>query len=495
MAQGLPVSRLINVALNLSPQAAQFANFNSLLIMGDSDVINVTDRIRSYGTLEEVAADFGTSAPEYLAADLFFSQVPQPAQLYIGRWAQSATHGLLLGGLLSSAQQSIANWTSITTGSFKITVDGGAATNILGLNFSAQTNLNGVASVINTALTAASIAATVSWNGEQFVFRSNSTGPSSSVAPLVAAVSGVDISAQLKGTVATYEEQVNGISSESALTAVSILDGLATSWYCLMFASTHIVDADSLAIAAYIEGATNRHLFGVSTTDTNVLSAVSTTDIAYLLKAAGYNRTFVQYSENAYAVASFFGRALTVDFNGNNTVLTMMYKQEPSVVPASLTTNQADVLQQKRCNVYVNYNNNTAIIQYGTMAGDVYFDEMQGLDWLQDQIRTDVFNLLYTSNTKIPQTDAGNHQIATAIEAACSAGVNNGLLAPGVWSAAGFGQLAQNDFLPKGYYVFAPPISQQAQADREARKSVSFQVAVKLAGAIHTVQITVNVNR
>jgi hypothetical protein len=35
----------------------------------------------------------------------------------------------------------------------------------------------------------------------------------------------------------------------------------------------------------------------------------------------------------------------------------------------------------------------------------------------------------------------------------------------------------------------------QAQADREARKSPPIQIALKLAGAVHTVDIIVNVNR
>src|SRR3569833_1300264 len=113
MPQGLPVSRLIDVTVNLSPVAAQFANFDSLLIIGDSDVINVADRIRSYGSITEVATDFGTTAPEYLAAVLFFEQVPEPAQLYIGRWAQAATHGLLLGGFLSASQKLMSAWTPI----------------------------------------------------------------------------------------------------------------------------------------------------------------------------------------------------------------------------------------------------------------------------------------------------------------------------------------------------------------------------------------------
>jgi hypothetical protein len=102
---------------------------------------------------------------------------------------------------------------------------------------------------------------------------------------------------------------------------------------------------------------------------------------------------------------------------------------------------------------------------------------------------------MYTSPTKIPQTDAGNQTIITMIESVLSQAVRNGLLAPGVWQSAGFGALSQNDFLAKGFYVYAPPIAQQNASDRAARKSVTFQVAAKLAGAIHTVDILINVNR
>lgn len=85
MSQGLSVNRLIRVTTNLTPLAAQFANFNTLVIVGSSNVIDVGERIRSYNTLEEVADQFGTSAPEYIAASLYFQQVPQPTQPYRGR--------------------------------------------------------------------------------------------------------------------------------------------------------------------------------------------------------------------------------------------------------------------------------------------------------------------------------------------------------------------------------------------------------------------------
>ena len=65
------------------------------------------------------------------------------------------------------------------------------------------------------------------------------------------------------------------------------------------------------------------------------------------------------------------------------------------------------------------------------------------------------------------------------IEAACEAAVNNGYLAPGVWNSVGFGALKQGDPLSAGYYVYAPAIATQSQADREARKAVLFQVAAR----------------
>ena len=164
-------------------------------------------------------------------------------------------------------------------------------------------------------------------------------------------------------------------------------------------------------------------------------------------------------------------------------------------MPETLTESQAQTLRTKHCNVFVNYNNTTAIIQEGVMANGYFFDEVHGTDWLQNRIQTDVYNLLYQSTTKIPQTDEGTHRIVNVIEAACVQAVVNGLSAPGVWTAGGFGQLSPGDVLTKGFYVYAPPVATQDQADREARKSVPIQVAVKLAGAVHFVGVIVNVNR
>ena len=491
---GLPVSDVVNVQVVLTPTAAQTRNFGSLLILGDSDIIDTTERLRLYTTLDAVASDFGTSAPEYKAAALYFGQSPQPATLYIGKWAQTATSGVLRSGVLSTAEQALSNFTAVTTGAMKISIDGSLQT-LSALNFSGATNLNGVAAILDTAITGASVA----WDAvnQRFVVTSSTTGASSAVSFATAPVSGTDISGLFKMRSTDGGYVAAGVVAETAVAAVQALANASSAWYGLYIASTPVTtDAEVLAVAAYIEGAGLAHIYGVTTQNTAALDSAQTTDIAYQLKTLGYKRTFVQYSSSdAHAAASIFGRAFTVDFNGSNTTLTIKFKQEPGVAAESLTASQAAALKAKRCNVFVKYNNDTSIIQEGVMTNGYFFDEVHGTDWLQNDVQTAIYNLLYTSATKIPQTDAGINIILATISQRLEQAVANGLVAPGVWNAAGFGGLKQGDTLSSGYYVYAPPIATQSQANREARKAPSIQCAIKLAGAVHFVDVLLNVNR
>ncbi|MDF0501626.1 DUF3383 domain-containing protein [Burkholderia cenocepacia] len=491
MSNGLPVSRLINVTINLAALAAQGANMNTGLILGPSAIIDTNERARSYGSINDVMADFGTNTPEYFAAALYFNQVPQPQQLMIGRWAKTATSGSLRGGVLSTAQQDMTVWKAVTAGAFNITIDGTAKT-VTALDFSAQTNLNGVATVINAKLTGATIA----WNGTQFVVTSGTSGTSSTVGYATAPGSGTDVSSMLGLTSNLAGTPSAGIAPEQPVDAAAVfLDRFANQFLGLDFADASITDAQHLAVAALIE-ADQRHIYGITTQNPQVLDSTVSTDIASKLQALKLKYTILQYSSSTpYAVSSLLGRLLTVNFDGNNTTITLMFKQEPSVAAEQLTSTQANTLQAKNCNVFVNYSNDTSIIQYGVTPSGIYVDSVYNAIWFRNRIETDVYNLLYQSPTKIPQTDGGNAQIAATIAAACEAGVNNGYLAPGVWNSAGFGALNQGDTLAKGYYVYQPAIATQSQADREARKSVVFQVAGKEAGAIHGADILVNINR
>lgn len=491
MTQGLNVGRLVRVAVNLAPLAAARRGFGTLLVIGDSNVIDGSERLRTYVDLESVAAGFGTSAPEYYAAQLYFGQTPRPQQLMIGRWLRTATSALLKGGILTAAEQAISKFTAITTGSFQVTVDG-AVKSVTALNLSAVTNLNGVASAITAKLTGAVCA----WDGSRFSITSSTTGTTSTIGYASATGSGQDVSGLLKLTSALALAPISGYAAETPVDCVSTLANMSGQWYGSMFAAATMPTNDQIVdVAAFVEGASISRLFGVTETDTRVLDNAWTTDLASRLKALSYKRSCVQFSANPYAVCALFGRAFSVNFSANRSTITLMYKQEPGVVAELLTETQAQTLKAKRCNVFVKYQNDTAIVQYGVMSGQAYFDEMHGLDWFSDALQTAEYNLLYQSKTKIPQTDAGQNQLVNVAAGVCAEAINNGLIAPGQWNADGFGQLSRGDFLEEGFYIYTQPMAAQDQSIREQRIAPPIQIALKLAGAIHEIDAIVDVNR
>ncbi|MGR7548719.1 DUF3383 family protein [Klebsiella aerogenes] len=383
MEKGLPLNRITNVTVTLSARAAQGRNFGSMLILGDSTVIPIAERLRAYSSPDDIGDDFGVDSEEYKAAVIWFSQQPQPTLVYVGRWVK--------------------------------TLETGEA-----------------------------------------------------------------------GEVETLLEAVNALMDYNA-------------WYGLHLAvpeADYPNDADIITVSAAIEASTVSRIFGITTDEATILDAATTTDLASKLKAAKYSRTFIQYSTSSrYAALSAFARAFTVDFTGSNTTITLKFKQEPGITYETLGTSQANNLEAKYCNVYVYYENDTAILEQGVMSNGDFFDERHGLDWLQNAVQTADFNTLYTSTTKIPQTDAGTTTRIANIELVLDKAVQNGLFASGKWTGGPMGQLNTGDMLTKGYYTWAENVDDQLQVDREARKGVPIQVAGKLAGAVHYGSVAITVVR
>jgi hypothetical protein len=495
----LPVARLINVQAVLTPAAAQAQNLSTLLLMSAGSVIDSIELYRIYASASAVSADFGGTSPEYLAANAYFSQTPQPRQLMIGRYAGGSRSGGLRGGVLSTLRQNVAStWNPITTGSFNFAKDGAAAIDVTGLNFSAVTDMNGVAAVFQAAMTGC----TCTWNPvyQRLEFASSTSGATSAISYFAAAATGSDVSVisqTRSGASGSYTYPGTSGADDPATLVATFDNNYGQFWYAMAFANiTTVVPAEQVKFAQAIQGLTNKHILSLTSNDAACLSAVSTTDLPYLIKQLGLSRTFVTYTSQNYSVGcAAVAKLLTVDYAAENSTITLMYKRLTGVIAESLSLPQVTALEAKNCSVFVNYDNGTSIFQQGLMGDGNPADTIAGVDWLAVNIMTALYNVLYTSPTKIPQTDAGMHVLSTAIESICSQAVRNGLCAPGQWNATGFGALSQGDFLAKGFYAFAPRVSDQSLTDRATRKSVAFQTAIKLAGAVHFVFETVLVNQ
>lgn len=483
IATTLPVSRVVNVAVEMSPTAAALRNFGSCLILGDSDIIDTDERIRLYSSISDIATDFGISSREYLSAQAFFSQSPQPTQVYIGRWAKSATAGRLRGRTLSSAEQDISLFTAITTGTLSLTIDG-ASKSMASIDLSAETNLNGVASQISSAL---GVSGSCAWTGERFVITSATTGTSSTVA-----TTDTGALSSLMGF-AGSATSVAGVAAESLASAITALLDYNT-WYMVCVAPD--ASDDSIVEAAgLIEAASPSRMIGFTTQNSTEIDSTASSTLGSRLKGLGYNRTILVYSSDSpVAAASVFGRMATINFEGSNTTLTLKFKQLPGVTAENLRSSQAEALKSHNVNAFCAYQNDTSILQEGITSGGWFIDETHGLDWLQNRVETDLWNLLYTSK-KVGQDESGATAIVSCVNKSLEQGVTNGLIAPGVWNGDAFGALESGDTLSTGYYVYIQPFDEQSQSDREARKAPPIQIAVKLKGAVHFINVTITVNR
>jgi hypothetical protein len=504
LSTGLSVSRLVSVSVSLTTPAITAPAINALLILGSSNVIGSAERMRAYGSISDVGADFLTSSPEFQSADMWFSQAPSPEVVYIGRWFKTPAAGQLVGRPLTGTEQTIATWNAIVAGGFSVTIDALPIIHVTGLTFAAAGNLNAVAAAIqaNASITGK---ATVVWDSAnaRFVMTSVTTGIASAVSFLTAPTAGTDISAMLGMTAADAASGAfsgPGVATESALTALTVIDGLfSTQFYGVVCPEG--VAADHLALANYCEAADPPHYYGVTTGDPLTLTAEPPStpgtpgSLANQLAALGYNHTAVQFStSNPYAISSYLARILTTAWTGSNTTIDLMYKREPGVAPEQLNATQANRLADKSCNVYAAYANGATMIQHGVSCSGVYTDTIVGADAMAGDVQAAIFNTMYTSATKVPQTDAGMSLLFTAATSICNQYARNGYIGDGIWTSQGFGTLNAGDHLP-GFYVFAPSILTQSTADRAARKAPLIQIAAKTAGAIESADISIFVNQ
>jgi hypothetical protein len=492
----LNLNSLINITLNLQSAATSGTNFQSMLVLGSSAVIDSVERYRQYTDLTSVGADFGNTTPEYLAAQAWFAQKPTPNSLTIGRWFKTASAGQLICGALTTANKAIATWQAVTAGAFDVSING-TLKHITSLNFSTDGNLNAVATRIQNALAVAVTGTTCIYDSiySRFVITSPSTGVNSTISVLSSPSGGTDISGMLSGTTVLGAYAANGFAAQSALDCVTYFDQNYGSLFFGLYVCEALA-ADYDAIAAYIEGLGGSHVHWTPTQDTNTLSAVDTTNLAYLFKLAKYKWSPILYSSTSlYAVISLAARIMTVDWTQSNSAITLMWKTLPGITAETLTPTQAAALKGFNCNVYTNYNigsaSGTPIVQYGICPSGDYIDSVIGAAVLASTIQTNFFNTLYTSN-KVSQSDQGQGALEGGILKALEQFVDNNYIAPGTWQGASFGQVANGDYMASGYYVYQPPVSSQSDADRSNRISVPFQVAANLSGAIHQASVQIN---
>ena len=287
------------------------------------------------------------------------------------------------------------------------------------------------------------------------------------------------------------------VNKEAPVKTVQECRQLDSEWYVGIYCAD-ITDAQILAIQEYVEACTPSTMFAFTTADAKAKAADG--GIFGTIKSKGYRRIIGQYSTaHKDAICAAIGWAMgAMSASTINSAFTLAYKREVGVQAENymqtFTTNDLNNIKKNYGNVYVNRGNYYDVFEEGRVGDGSWFDEIIYLDKYKNDMQLSIMDLLVNAN-KLPQTEAGMGRIKTAIKEVCDDMNRIGFIKEGVWKGEELMALEYGNVLPGGYLIQSEPISEQSQAERDARNAPPIYVSLKLAGAIHHVTIQVDVNR
>lgn len=403
------------------------------------------ERVRFYGSLPDVADDFASGTPEYLAATAMFSQSPHVEQIAIGRAANKPTQVYVI---------SVATVTNSYTYSINVSGPGITATTVTYTSDSTATNdeiaaglisaLNGVTGKNYTAVATGSV-------GSQAV-TVTATAPGDWFSLEVVKVADLHISQ-------THVDP--GVAAD--LDAILLEN---SDWYAIT--TLYNSSAYVTAVATWVEANTKLYIFDTNDTDA-ITVAAGGGDLLDALHSATRARTAGAYhpSPANMMAAAWLGRVLPLDPGSE----TWKFKTLSGVLPVTLTSTHRVNLRAKKANTYQAVAGRN-ITWEGTVADGDFIDVTRGIDWLEDDMQKGVFGALANSD-KIPFTNAGVAVITAEVEASLKRAVGKGILS--------------GDPKP---VVTAPKVADIDITNKSLRNLPDVKFSGTLAGAIHKVTIS-----
>jgi len=277
--------------------------------------------------------------------------------------------------------------------------------------------------------------------------------------------------------------------AETLAAAIERTKGLV--FYCGILSNFMPTGSDRTTLAATIQAYPDKIFFLPSSTYSDV--AGDFTDI----KDAGSSRTrclfyTISDAEALLFAARYASRGMSVDFEGSRTAITMNLKQlVGQTADSGITQTYYNASSAAGVDLYVSYAGDPRVASFGA---NEFFDDVFNLVWFVSKLKVTGYNTLATVSTKIPQTESGMSLIKSAFRKVCEQAVRNGYVAPGSWnSSEWFGNQEDmiNNIAERGYYIYSSPVSAQSQAVRETRVAPTIQIAIKLAGACHVINVAV----
>jgi hypothetical protein len=484
MAQ-LQLTNIINISVSQSQAGVGDYNTSNLAIFSreefDEDTFGDLG-YKIYLSPKEVGEDFGTDSDTYAMANAIFSQKPN---VLAGN-----------GYLVVIPFEDTAAVTAVQHLAFSAVPASGSYELRYGANTTSAIQWDDNAAAVQAALRALTGLSTITVAGDTTAgFDVTFTGVSGAATLLQVVADSLQSSTPVNVTITpTTTTAGTTLSTETLADAITRTEDLVQ--YFGIVAAEITNQTNMLAAAAVVQALNKIAFFlGRSQADVEVGGKLD------LLRSGSFSQSRGLYygdgasSDALVMMASYAGRALSVNFDGSNTTDTMHLKDLIGVQPdGTMTQTLLTLCQAAGADVYASFQ---GVAKTFCSGENSFFDQVYNLQWFVGALQVAGFNYLAQSSTKVPQTEQGMDGLKGAYRKVCERASTNQYAAAGEWqSSTTFGN--QGDFLANirqvGYYIFSQPIAKQSQTAREARQAPLVQIAVKEAGAIHSSSVIVYVN-
>lgn len=260
--------------------------------------------------------------------------------------------------------------------------------------------------------------------------------------------------------------------------------------------SIRAVDADVLALVAAADAAGKFLAF--TTNQAAVRDPAVATDIVSKAFIQGSRRMFiVSHATELYAgfeLAAVFSR---VNFNAANSTITGEFKKLPGIDAEDLTQTAYSAMKQKGAVFYTvvetggEKDMGRVINSKSTSTFGEFIDDVFNLDAFVNYLTINLYNALTKVPTKLRQTAAGQQVLIDAASQIGERFIDNGYLGERYYNSDETGE----QVLSRGYEVLtkAEDIRDITDAERADRQSAPIIMRLFRAGAIHAVDVTVQV--
>ncbi len=530
----LPFSNLVDVTVQIQPQAVAPPEFNQALIVGTSSTIpsyGPGGRVVAFSggdtiLSQMIAYGFSANSPEYLAATQFLNASSDPYFLSIGRQDLTAIGGFTIDvGGTGYAVGDLVYLTSVADSIFKVSAitSGGVATALIAIQqgtgatvaagLATTTNGSGIGLTISvsslgeTCLEAVQacrlinsswylVTATAATDGDNIAITewAQTATPvcqvfwQTSSASALNGTSGNIFSTLKAGNYNRYQGVYTTVQTAVTPT-ISTING---SPFIELSSATGVILGQGIVAAGVPLGTTLIGLNG--TTGQMSFNATAT--------ASSIASSFNNAPNNTYMAAGLMGLAMGLNTGFNNSYFTLTNKNLIGMVIEPITQLQYNTIAGNYGNVYGNFGGSFNSYQTCITGSGQYFDNILGLDMLVADIQFAGANALAMYNA-IGQNDSGQAVLIHAENVdGCGPSVATGFLSPGIWTGktiqfgSGSGAtiaLQAGNSLPNGFLNVSPSYSQIPTP--AFRASAPIYCAVIQTNAVQQIIIAVQVQQ